>query len=329
MAVAQLCSFFLSHDSANNSRHRNGHLGGRAGVRPLKQQRIHPIQHQHDSLDTAPANYEGVVFAGGGNRCFWQAGFWSVAAEALRLKPSRVAAVSAGSAMACALFSGTFDRGFAGFKRAIAENDSNFHLGNVLHKRPVFPHGRMYRDAILSCINEGALLRLHKGPDIRLLVEYPPYWASPRIALLLGMIATGVDAWRKDCLDYSLGHRIGFRPVFISVRECDTPETLADLIIASSCTPPLTPQVRRNGIALLDGGLVSNVPTDGLAAALGKSLILLTRQCAKLPVIPGRTYVQPSQPIPVAAWDYTNDAAVQSTFDLGRRDGEKFCSLLR
>ena len=58
-------------------------------------------------------------------------------------------------------------------------------------------------------------------------------------------------------------------------------------------------------MALFDGGLVSNVPTDGVANKDGKTLVLLTRQFGKLPNIAGRTYVQPSQPIPVSAWDCT------------------------
>ena len=61
----------------------------------------------------------------------------------------------------------------------------------------------------------------------------------------------------------------------------------------------------------------------------GETLVLLTRRFSRLPVIAGRTYVQPSQPIPVAAWDYTNVGAVQSTFDLGRRDAERFCAACR
>jgi predicted acylesterase/phospholipase RssA len=276
--------------------------------------------------ENGSVRFENVVFAGGGNRCFWQAGFWSVAAPALHLEPMRVAAVSAGAAMACAIFSGTFPQGFARYKQAMAGNGSNLRLRNLLREQPVFPHGNMYREAILSCIDEQSLLRLHEGPEIRVLISCPPRWASSRMALLLGMIATGIDTLGKDSVHSSVGRRIGFRPLFISVCECRTPAELTDLIIASSCTPPLTPQIRRNGIALLDGGLVSNVPTEGVSEAQGDTLVLLTRQFMKLPVIAGRTYVQPSQPIPVAAWDYTNDAALQSTFDLGRRDGEMFCS---
>jgi len=61
----------------------------------------------------------------------------------------------------------------------------------------------------------------------------------------------------------------------------------------------------------------------------GETLVLLTRQFKKLPAIPGRTYLQPSQQIPGAALDYTNDTALQATFDLGRRDAEAFCASSR
>lgn len=274
------------------------------------------------------AHFENVVFAGGGNRCFWQAGFWSVAAPTLKLRPSRVAAVSAGAAIACTLFSGTFSAGFRQYKKALAANGSNVNLRNLLRDQPIFPHGPMYRNAILSSITGPALSRLHQGPEISVLISCPPRWASPGVALVLGMIATGIDDWRRECVHTSAGSRIGFRPLFLSVSECSTPDSLADLIIASSCVPPLTPQARRNGMALLDGGFVSNVPIQGVSEENGPTLVLLTRQFAQLPSIHGRTYVQPSQPIPVAAWDYTNDRAVQSTFDLGRRDGERFCSSL-
>ena len=273
--------------------------------------------------------FENVVFAGGGNRCFWQAGFWSVAAQALALKPTRVTAVSAGSAIACTLFSDSFDSGFRHYKKALAANGSNVYLRNLLRDQPVFPHGTMYRDAILACIDEAALMRLRcASPQISVLISCPPRWASPGMALMLGMIATGIDDLGSECVHASCGCRIGFTPLFVSVRECATPASLADLIIASSCVPPLTPQARRNGIALLDGGFVSNVPTQGVGGANGQTLVLLTRPFAQLPSIPGRTYVQPSQPVPVAAWDYTDPAALQATFDLGRRDGERFCATL-
>ena len=272
------------------------------------------------------STYSNVVFAGGGNRCFWQAGFWSVAAGELGLAPTGVTAVSAGSAIACAIFSGNFEQGFASYKRAVADNFSNLHLRNLLRAAPLFPHGNLYRAAILGSIDHRALSRLHRGPEIRVLMSCPPTWASTGVAILLGMVVVGVDAVKKNAVHHTVGPRVGFKPLYRSVRECTTPDALADLIVASSCVPPLTPQARRNGRVLLDGGLVSNVPVDGLTAHSGKTLVLLTRQFATLPEITGRTYVQPSKPIPVGAWDYTNDTALQSTFDLGRRDADVFCA---
>ena len=271
-------------------------------------------------------HFDNVVFAGGGNRCFWQAGFWSVAASELKLNPSGIAAVSAGSAVACALFAGTFEHGFAGFKQAIAHNPRNFYLSHLLRRRPVFPHGSLYRNAILASMDGHALMRLHQGPEIMVLVSCPPHWASRQMAVLLGMLAVGLDACNDKALHPSMGHRVGFKPQYLSVRQCATPAELADLIIASSCVPPLTPQARRNGRAIFDGGLVSNVPTEGAPHKEGRTLVLLTRQFPALPATARHTYVQPSTPIPVGAWDYTNQAGLQATFDLGRRDAEKFCA---
>ena len=271
-------------------------------------------------------HFDNVVFAGGGNRCFWQAGFWTIAAPRLGLSPSGIVSVSAGSAIACALFAGTFEHGFQGYKQAIAENEHNFYLFNLLRKRPVFPHGNMYRSAILGAIDGRALMRLHRGPEILILVSCPPRWASARIALFLGMLAAGFDACNSNSIQSSMGRRVGFTPMYLSVRDCATPAELADLIIASSCVPPLTPQAKRDGVAIFDGGLVSNVPSDGVLNREGQTLLLLTRQFSKLPSIAGQTYVQPSRPIPVSVWDYTDDAALQATFDLGRRDADMFSS---
>ena len=39
--------------------------------------------------------FDAVAFAGGGNRCYWQGGFWEAAAERLGLAPTLAAGVSA------------------------------------------------------------------------------------------------------------------------------------------------------------------------------------------------------------------------------------------
>jgi len=45
--------------------------------------------------------FDAVAFAGGGNRCYWQGGFWDAAAPRLGLSPDLVVGVSAGAWSAC------------------------------------------------------------------------------------------------------------------------------------------------------------------------------------------------------------------------------------
>ena len=272
-----------------------------------------------------PRQFNNVVFAGGGNRCFWQAGFWTVAAPLLRLAPVNVVAVSAGSAIASILFAGTFEQTFFDYKQAIAANARNVYLRNFMRQKPIFPHGAMYRDAILQGIDALALQRLHRGPKIQVLLSCPPPWASTAVTIALGALVAGWDAWGNENIHQSAGEWMGFKPLYVPVDACSTPLDLADLILASSCIPPLTPRKPMRGTIPLDGGLVSNVPIDPVAINKGDSLVLLTRNFDRLPTVAGRTYVQPSEPIPVSAWDYTNGVALQATYDLGRRDAERFC----
>ncbi len=273
-------------------------------------------------------HFEHIVFAGGGNRCFWQAGFWMALAPRLQRPPGAVAAVSAGAAVACALFADTFERGFEDHKRAVQHNRHNLHVRNLLRAQPLFPHGAMYRAAILRSINSAALERLHQGPDITIVVARPPRWASRRLAVLLGAVSAGVDAWNAHHLEAAAALRLGFQPLLVSVRDCRTPDELADVIVASSCVPPLTPLMQHQGMALLDGGLVGTVPQGRHTAPGARTLVLLTRPFRHLPERPGTTYVQPSRPVPVGTWDYTDNSALQAAFELGLQDGAAMASAM-
>ena len=123
------------------------------------------------------------------------------------------------------------------------------------------------------------------------------------------------------------GYLLGFGSQLISVRDCSNKVVLVELILQSSCSPPLLPISRRDDRVVLDGGLVDNAPAD-LVREASSTLVLLTRHYSeqKVPRVAGRTYVCPSSPIPVVKWDYTSPELVQQTYDLGRSDGEAFAS---
>jgi len=270
--------------------------------------------------------FDAVVFAGGGCRCFWQVGFWDVAAQVLRLRPRVVGGVSAGAAMACVLFGDAMADMLVDFKARVAANRRNLYPMNVFRGEPVFPHPRIYRDTILASLDATRLSRLHAGPDIRVLLALMPRWLGPRAGCLLGLATYHAERLRRPAPHAALGHQAGFETHVATVRECRTPTEVADLILHSSCTPPITPVYRRGSRAVLDGGLIDTAPLATIPASAGRTLVLLTRPFppAAIPRHPARRYVQPSAPVPIHKWDYTSPERVQATYDLGRRDGEAF-----
>lgn len=270
--------------------------------------------------------FTAVVFAGGGSRCTWQVGFWKEIAPALESPPAAVAAVSAGAAMACFVFADCGLEALDYFKEITGRNPKNFYPENMFNSRPVFPHLGMYRGTLLKFLTPERLEILRRGPDLRILMSRPPAWAGPRLAVLCGYFCYQLEKTLYAPLHPVLAERVGFKPVIAAVRDCTTPEQLADLILASSCTPPFTPVLKWNGRIVLDGGLIDNVPEKALPHLNGTILYLLTRRYSDktIPVIPGRTYVQPSRPIGITKWDYTSPGGIQDAYDLGREDGRAF-----
>lgn len=273
-----------------------------------------------------PSPYDAVVFAGGGTRCFWQFGFWAAAAPALGLEPEQVAAVSAGAAAATAALIGKPELSLERFKEATAANPRNVYPERLLTERRVFPHHAMYRETILACVDHADIARLRGGPELRVVVTRPPRLLGGHLATVVGLGCYSVEKRLGDPLQSALSRRLGFSAEVVSARGCGTPDELADLILASSCTPPFTPLLRRGGAPVLDGCLVESVPLGALRGRPRRVLVLLTRPYRSLPPHPERTYVLPSEPIPLGKWDYTSPGGLQRTFDLGRRDGERFAA---
>jgi hypothetical protein len=222
------------------------------------------------------------------------------------------------------LFAGRFDAALAHFKHATAVNRRNVNWANAFRRAPVFPHAAMYRHALLEVIDDRALATLHAGPDLRVPITRAPRWLGARAGFAVAGLADAVEHAVGPSVHPQLALRLGFRADYETVRGCRTPAALADLVLASSCTPPFTPLLRYGGSPALDGGIVDNAPVMGLGNATGRTLVLLARRYRSLPAHPSRVYVQPSTDVPVSSWDYTNPAGLQAAYDLGRRDGEAF-----
>lgn len=268
--------------------------------------------------------FEQVVFAGGGNRCWWQAGLWDIAAPALGLKPRVIAGASAGAATACMLYANDSEHVLRYYAHALAGNRKNFYASRLLRGERPFPHGPIYRQALLDILGGPHFERLRRtAPEIRVQFARIPPWLGPRSAVAVGLVAYNIEKYARKSLHPTFGRRLGFTPDVRRVQDCATPEALASLLIASSCTPPITPIELIDGRPTIDGGLVDNVPVDAVDANGGPTLVLVTRRYPRYPEvwrIGGLTYVQPSRKVPTSSWDYTNPAAMRHTWEQGRQD---------
>ena len=268
--------------------------------------------------------FDALVFAGGGSRCFWQLGFLSVAREVLDEIES-VAAVSAGAAMACAASAGRFEESVTLFKVSASNNRKNMYPSRAITRRgPVFPHASMYRDAIARGLEGGGMAAIRSGPPIHVLLARPPRFLRPSMAALTGLVVYKVEKALTEPLHPRAGKAVGFVAETIDARTCDSSDELAELILQSSCTPPFTPLMWREHKPVLDGGLVDNVPVGAVPDAR-KILVLLTRPYKRPLPRPDRVeYVAPSEPVAVSTWEYSDPVGLQKTYDLGRRDAERW-----
>lgn len=280
--------------------------------------------------------FDQVVLAGGGNRCWWQAGLWDALQPALGIRPRIIASTSGGSCNAAMIYT----RGDAlwtmrRYAQSMARIQGNAQWGNLWRRgEPVFPHYRIHTEVLLDTLGE-SFHRLKSAPEIRIGLSRIPKWLGTHSAVATGLVAYNIDKHLRKALHPTLGRKIGFRREFVTAQSCADVRELVDLLMHSACTPPFTPALHRDGRPVLDGGMVDGVAVDGLDDAPGKVLVLVTRRYPRphtFTVASGgqeRLYVQPSEKVPVSSWDFSSAQKLQEAYDLGRRDGDRLLARLR
>jgi predicted acylesterase/phospholipase RssA len=267
-----------------------------------------------------------ITFAGGGNRAFYQLGLMGLWAPRLLPRVAAIAAVSAGACVVTFLLSGRRDEVYAFWKERRSGVAKNFEWGKVLKGERPAPHARIYRETLLHAFDGGGLERIRSQPfPILVLAAGLPRFMPAGLAVATGLAAYSLEKRvRKRMVHPTLGRVVGFTPFVVDARECQTPEELADLVIASSATPPFTPVGRFRGRALLDGGLVDNVPAfvADAAPAVRRNLVLLTRPYPPEALGPRgpRLYLAPTGPVPISRWDYTRPELLEATIEMGERE---------
>lgn len=276
------------------------------------------------------SDFAAVAFAGGGNRCYWQGGFWDALGAERPQKPDFVVGVSAGAFQACFSLIGLGDRVQTVFE-ACAATTSGFDWSLLARAKSPFLVGGMYRALLEAIFGETELAALRAAPPVFIQVAHPPGWMPGAAAALSSIGAYQIEKLVTGAAHSSAGRYIGLTPDWVSTHDARTPADIADALMATAAVPPFMPIGRVHGRAALDGGLVDNPPLLRLAdveAQGGRTLVLSTRSARPLDSTPLRSVVRPSQPIRVDKFSVTDANGIRQAYELGLRDGEDFARRL-
>ena len=272
--------------------------------------------------------FDKVVFAGGGHRCWWQAGFWDRVSGEIELHPRVIGGVSFGAITACLLYAGDSKRALAWYERELKSVRSNFNWLNLMRRgRRLMPNAAIQRKALRALLGgENFRQLMWRAPEIRVRYVRLPEGASPSRAVL-GALARGAGRTPRGMSPADTAGRFGATIETKRVQDCRSERELVDLLVAASSAPPFTLEETLDGAACFDAGLFDELPIGAVADGPGQTLVLATRHDpAHAPVFArdGFVYVQPSEKVAVASWDYTSAKRYRNAYDLGQRDGEAF-----
>lgn len=266
-----------------------------------------------------------LVFAGGGNRCWWQAGaLRRLIDHGMRLPPQLVG-TSAGAAVAASLVAESADTALHACLRLYADNRKIFDWSALLKLRLKFAHQHVYPAWVDAFLNAGTFTTLRHSPS-RLIVALtrPARFLGTGGSVAAGTLAYLVDKYLWNSIHPRLPKLLGLRQDFMTLNDCSDLESAQTLLIAAASAPPIMSARPIGGRHAIDGGYTDNAPIPPQSELeRSNTLVMLTRHYPKLPPLftwLGRTYWQPSQRIPVSTWDCTPRTTVREAYDLGAQD---------
>jgi predicted acylesterase/phospholipase RssA len=266
---------------------------------------------------------ETLVFAGGGNRCWWQAGLLTQLFDSGFERPQRFVGTSGGAAVAASLLTHGAQHALDTCITAYAANPSIFDFSRRPKLR--FAHTTIYPAWIASFLNAESFSKFRASTTtLTVAVTRPTKLLGVGGSALAGTLAYLVEKYWSKSLHPKLPKRLGLRQDFLTICADTSIDAAQTLLVASATAPPIMPARRVNGDFALDGGFVDNVPVEEQTLEQRRrTLVLLTRHYPGLPTLftlEDRAYLQPSTKVPVSTWDCTAKTDVTRAFEMGRRD---------
>jgi len=269
-------------------------------------------------------SYRNIVFSGGGNRCWWQAGMVDVLSRHSCWRAERLIGASAGAGIATAFATGRIQEALAAAVARFKSTPRNIEWRELLKGKRPFMLPRIYSDWISSFLDAADLVKLkQKNIKVEVAVTRPiPYLPLTLSTWLALALYSTEKFWLKN-FHARLPHYFGFRAEHIDLADSADIGEACTLLLASAAAVPLTPVYRVNGKPALDGGFYDSVPLPAGGTENASTLILLTRHRPTQPRIfnyQGRVYLQPAQAVPATNMDCTNSDNVWMTYEQGKRE---------
>ncbi len=276
--------------------------------------------------------FDAIAFAGGGNRCYWQGGFYEAAADRLGLAPKLVAAASAGAFAACYSLLGIGPSVRALVIGGCGGHLKNFDVAAWRRGEPLCPVGPLYRKLLDTTIDEAALARLNALTDLRLAISRLPRGLSPIAGAALGIAAYQLEKKLLHPVHPRFGRRLGYQSEFVLVRADGRAGTAADgadgverrAALHAGDTGRRKTRLRRRAGRQRAGRTARRDRSRGRTHAGAAH--------AHLQADPVRSLAEPTcsrpQKIGIGQFDITNPDGIRAAYELGLKDGDAFASAM-
>lgn len=273
------------------------------------------------------AGAETLVFSGGGNRCWWQAGaLGHLMSHGMRL-PKSLVGTSAGAAVAASCMTRDPDVALQACLKLYAENARLFDWSGLSRLRLKFAHQQVYPAWVHSFLNAETIDDIRNSSSrLTVALTRPARLFGVGGSVVAGTFAYLIDKYVWNSIHPRFPKMLGLRQDFVALNDCPSLEEAHSLLVAAASAPPIMSARRIGEGHAFDGGYVDNAPIPPQSAhERSNTLVLLSRHYPKLPRLfrrSGRTYWQPSRRVPVSTWDCTAKTTVRDAYNLGRRDAQ-------
>lgn len=278
-------------------------------------------------------NFHTIAFTGGGNRCWWQAGFVSALQRMDWEMPQSVIACSAGAGIAAALITETTLEALRACKALYSDNLNIVHWAHRPYlSQPRFAQDIIYPKWLQEFLGPTEFLKLRtsnfKVSVAKLENQRRKHWAMLTAAFRYLMNHDDVKWPETQPKPRKVA---GLTADFLDLSDCENLPQALRCLEATAAAAPFVSGREYKGKIYFDGGYLCPSPSflnTHSKEPLG-CLTLLTRHRSDRPLTfqyLGSTYVQPSRPIPVATWGCTSATDIDAAFRLGQEDAAKYAN---